>query len=285
MNTPTIPVPYKARLQAHFGFTGLPFRKNVAAHQMFDSQGQRELVHALHVWLEVRGLALITGPSGAGKSISLRRFLRELPQDRFATISFGQIPTTPVGFLRAMSRRLELRTRLHGVDMFDAARDCLATWSERHGVHPVLVLDDAEGMSAATLDLVRRLTAGDLDAEDRFSLLISGTEALLRTLREPTLEPLRTRFAYAHGLRAFSLDDTRNYVRFHLQQAGSRDAVFTDGAVTALFHASQGVPRAINQLALQALVNAATNGLDAIDDAQFKRVILAHPFYELGGQP
>lgn len=279
MNTPTIPAPKQARLRAHFGFTGLPFRKNVAADHMFDSAAQRDLLHGLHLWLELRGLALVTGQSGAGKSITLRRFVRDLPNDRVAVFHFGQIPTTPTGFLRALCRRLGLRTRLHAVDMFDDARAALDGWTERHGTHPVLVLDDAEGMASATLDLVRRLTAADLDAHDHFSVLLVATERILRTLKEPALEPLRTRFAFVSALRPFNLEDTRNYVRFHLQAAGVRDDIISDAAVNALFQASQGVPRVINQLALQALIHAVVHGRDLVDGDTLKRVLHAHPLY------
>ena len=69
MNTPTLPIPQKHRLQAHFGFRGLPFRKNVHAARMFDSQSQRELRHGLALWLELRALGLVTGRSGVGLSL------------------------------------------------------------------------------------------------------------------------------------------------------------------------------------------------------------------------
>lgn len=279
MNTPTLPVPQQKRLRAHFGFTGVPFRKNVSAAKMFDSESQRDLRHGLVLWLELGGLALITGPSGVGKSISLRRFVAELPTDRYAVHRIGQIPTTPNGFMRALTRRLGLRPRLHVADMFDDVQQALSRHQDEQGTHPVLLFDDAEGMRSATLDLVRRLTAHELDSAERVSILLAGTEDLLRVLREPILTPLRTRFAYAHSLRAFGLEDARNYVRFHLSAAGSNEQLFSDGAVQALFQASQGVPRQINQLALQALVEAVVRGLDQIDSRLMKRVLQAHPLY------
>ena len=279
MNTPTVPKTHKRRLQAHFGFTGLPFRKNVPAGQMFDSAAQRELLHGLNLWAEVHGLALATGPTGAGKSITLRRFVGELPSDRFTVFRFNQIPTTPAGFLRALCRRLDLRTRSYVSDMFDAAKACLDGWEDRLGTHPVIVMDDAEGMRAETLDLVRRLTAGELDDHNRFSVLLAATERMLVTLREPVLAPLRTRFAYVGVLRAFGIEDTRNYVRFHLEHATADPALFSDQAATALFHATEGVPRAINQLALQALIQAVVDGRDKVDGNLMKRVIHHHPLY------
>ncbi|MCB9694486.1 MAG: AAA family ATPase [Alphaproteobacteria bacterium] len=106
MNTPTVPFPQKRRLQAHFGFTGMPFRKNVPAHKMFDSRAQRELVHALVLWLEVKGFALVTGPTGVGKSISLRRFSAQIDEQRFRVLRFDQVPSTPMGLLRSLCRLL-----------------------------------------------------------------------------------------------------------------------------------------------------------------------------------
>jgi type II secretory pathway predicted ATPase ExeA len=279
MNTPTLPPSQKRRLQAHFGFTGLPFRKNVKAHNMFDSQSQRELRHGLHLWLEIRGLGLVTGPSGVGKSICLRRLVGELPGDRFVVHRFGQIPTTPLGFLRALARQLGLRPRLHLADLFEDIREALARHEDEHGTHPVLILDDAEGMRVETLDLVRRLTAHELDGNEHVSILLVGTEGLLDTLRDPVLVPLRTRFGYAHQLRAFGMEDARNYVGHHVVASGGPDKLFSDGAVTALFTASQGVPRQLNQLALQAMVDAVVQGRDEIDTHLMKRVLKAHPLY------
>jgi general secretion pathway protein A len=143
----------------------------------------------------------------------------------------------------------------------------------------VLILDDAEGMRTETLDLVRRLTAHALDAVEHVSILLAGTEQLLDTLRDPTLVPLRTRFSYVHQLRAFGIEDARNYVNFHVTTAGGPTKLFSDGAVTALFNASQGVPRQLNQLALQALVDAVVQGRDTVDDNLMRRVLQLHPLY------
>lgn len=278
-NTPTVPKAQQHRLRTHFGMTALPFRKNVAARHMFDSSSQRELRHALPMWLDLRGLALVTGPSGVGKSITTRRFVAELPDNRFDVHRFGQIPTTPTGFLRALCRRFDLPMRRYATDMFDEVTALLRRLHGDRTAHPVLVMDDAEGMKAETLDLVRRLTASDLDADEHISILLVGTDALLRTLREPNLEPLRTRFAYVHALQGFGLEDTRNYVRFHLHHAGISANVITDAAVRRLFQASAGVPRLVNQLALQAMIQAVVHGRDTVDDDLMKRVLMAHPLY------
>jgi len=280
MNTPTVPHQHKRRLQAHLGVTRLPFRKNVAANQMFDSLSQRELQQGMLMWLEVKGLALATGPSGVGKSIAVRRFVHGLDDSRFRVLQFSSLPSTPTGFLRSLSRLLGLGMRLHAADMFDAAQKYLFHFADENGVHPIVVLDDAEGLRVETLDLLRRLSAYELDGEDRFSILLAATEQILPVLRNPMLESLRSRIAYVQTLRPFSLEDTRNYVRFHLQNAGADDKLFSDEAVRRLFHASQGKPRRINQLALQTLIQAAIQGRDTIDGKFVAAQVAAHPLYQ-----
>ena len=280
MNTPTVAHQHKLRLQAHLGVTRLPFRKNVAASQMFDSLSQRELHQGLRMWLEVKGLALATGPSGVGKSIALRRFVHDLDDSRYRVLQFSSWPSTPTGFLRSLSRLLGLGMRQHAVDMFDAAQKHLFHYADENGVHPLIVIDDAEGLRVETLDLLRRLSAYELDAEDRFSILLAATEHFLPVLRNPVLESLRSRIAYVQTLRPFSLEDTRNYVRFHLQGAGADAKLFSDEAIRRLFHASQGKPRRINQLALQTLIQAAVHGRDAIDGDFVAAQVAAHPLYQ-----
>lgn len=276
MNTPTIPKPDQRRLQAHYGFARLPFRKNMHAADMFDSRSQRELLHGLGYWLELHGMALVTGPVGVGKSITLRRFVQSLEEQRHRVIHLAMVPTTPVGFLRALNAALGLPMRAHVADLFLQAQRHLVA----DGPHPVLILDDAEGIRPELLDLLRRLTAHALDADDRFSVLISGTEAILPHLRTSALESLRSRLSFVHSLRPFNLEDARNYVTFHLQRAQAPKDLFTDDAVRRLFTHSGGRPRSVNQLALHALVTAAVQGRDKVDGDFMTQAIADHPLYE-----
>ena len=87
MNTPN--TAEKKRLRAHFGLTKIPFSKYMWAAQMYDSQSQRELRFGLEMWLEIKGLALVTGPTGVGKSITLRRFAADLDDNRYAVFNVG----------------------------------------------------------------------------------------------------------------------------------------------------------------------------------------------------
>ncbi|MCK6502420.1 DDE-type integrase/transposase/recombinase [Myxococcota bacterium] len=264
---------------AHFGLSKLPFRKNVSSADMFQSRAQLTLLHGLGYFLDIRSIALITGPSGVGKSITLRRFVQELDEDRFHPVHLPIAPTTPIGFLRTLNRALGLPMRAHAADLFAQAQQHLCA---DQGPHPLLVLDDAEGCKPELLDLLRRLTAHGLDGEDRFSILVSGTDDLLLTLRAPGLEPLRSRVSYAQVLRPFQVEDAHAYVTWQLQKAEAHKSLFSDEAVRILFQASGGRPRRINQLALQALVAAAVHGREHVDARFLSDTLADHPLFDHG---
>lgn len=271
------------RLRKHYGFSRVPFTKHMWAAQMFDSQGQRELLQGLRMWTEVRGFTLVAGPAGVGKSITLRRFVQDLDEARFRVIDFSYLPTTVTGFLRSLSRKLDLPMRQHSADLFDQVQRYLVSYENDHGAHPVIVIDDAEGLPFQVIDLLRRLASYDLDSQDLFSIVLAGTDDILLVLGHPALESLRSRLFYVQALRPFGLEDTRNYIRFHLERADLDPKLFSDPAVKRLFQASKGRPRSINQLATQALIQAAVQGRDKLDGDFMAAVIGAHPLYQSTG--
>jgi type II secretory pathway predicted ATPase ExeA len=173
-----------------------------------------------------------------------------------------------------------LQMRQHTTDLFDQVRGRLVELGQADGPHPVLVLDDAEGLRIGVLDMLRRLTAANLDEQDHFSVVLAGTDELLHTLQAPQLAPLRTRVGFAWQLRPYGLEDARQYVAYQLQRAAVDAKVFSDQAVKRIFQVSRGYPRSINQLALQALIQAVIAGRDTVDGDFMHQVCKSHPLYQ-----
>lgn len=57
-----------------------------------------------------------------------------------------------------------------------------------------------------------------------------------------------------------SQPDTAEYIAHHLKLAGRADTLFSEDAVGRIQKASHGVPRAVNNLAVQALIAAYAAG-------------------------
>lgn len=264
----------RTHLTSYFGFSKVPFTKYMWAKKMFDASSQRELIDGLHFWLQTRGIALICGPAGVGKSISLRRFKEELDDRSYDLFYLFNLRITPTGFLRSLCRVLALPLLYHQADLFDSISSFLAQYEERTGKHPIIIFDDGDALSDRLLELLRVLANFNMDSEDRFSFILSGSQKLPLQLKQPQNEAFRQRIVFAHSLRSFTIDDAHNYIRFHLQRSDGPKELFTEGAVKLIFHLAKGLPRLINQVALQAIIRAAVRGVDKIDENFLKQQVL-----------
>jgi general secretion pathway protein A len=264
----------RIHLTSYFGFSKVPFTKYMWSKKMFDASSQRELIDGLHFWLETKGIALLCGPPGVGKSISLRRFKEELDDRRYDLFYLFNLRITPIGLLRSLCRILALPVLYHQADLFDSISTFLDHYEQRTAKHPIIIFDDGDGLSDRLIELLRSLGNFMMDSEDRFSFILSGSQKLSSRLKQPQNEAFRQRIVFAHTLRAFTIEDARNYIRFHLERAEGPKELFTEEAVQLIFHLAKGLPRVINQIALQAIIRAAIRKVDNIDESFLKQQVL-----------
>lgn len=270
----------KINLNSYYGFSKVPFTKYMWATKMFEAQSQKELIDGLSLWIQTRGIALVYGAAGVGKSISLRRFTKELDERRYQVFYLFNMRLTPLGFLRSLTRALGLPVLYHQADLFDALSAHLGAFEQRLHKHPLIIFDDADSLRDELLELMRLLANFEMDSVDRCSFIISGSGRLAARMRRPANEALRQRISFSHQLRGFTLDDAQNYVRFHLTRVSAPAELFTDEAVQLIFHYSKGLPRVINQIAMQALIRGATKSQNAIDADFLKHQVFSHSLFD-----
>jgi type II secretory pathway predicted ATPase ExeA len=68
-------------------------------------------------------------------------------------------------------------------------------------------------------------------------------------------------------------EETGGYLRHHLGLAGRSDTLFSDDATTLIHQTSRGYPRAVNNIALQALVAAFADDKSIVDESATRTAI------------
>jgi general secretion pathway protein A len=271
----------RARLQSFFSFSKIPFTKYVWSSKMFQAKSQQELLQGLHYSLEVRGISLVIGSPGVGKSITLRKFKDELSPQHHQPYYLWNTRVSPVGFLRTLCRTFQLPLAAYIADMFDSVNTFLGSIEETMGKYPVLIFDECDNLSREVLEHVRLLMNYQMDSDDKFSLIMCGTEKLQNLLREHAHTAFRQRITYCHKLRPFSFDDARAYVNYHMSRVDGAPEIFTDGAVDLMFQMSRGLPRVMNQVAIQSLIHAAIHKNERIDEHLIRRNVDINLLIEL----
>jgi len=120
----------------------------------------------------------------------------------------------------------------------------------------VLVIDEAHLLGVDQVEELRLLTSVEMDSNSPGTVLLVGQPTLRRRIKLGEFAALDQRIALRYSMTGMDPAETASYVAHHLRLAGRTDTLFSDDALGLIHQVSLGPPRAVNNLAVQALVAA-----------------------------
>ena len=204
--------------------------------------------------MAVRACGLLHGPNGVGKTLLVQHFLRSLPDKRYKALVLSHSSVTGTDLLRLLCTELGQTARMRRSDNVLLIRQ---GWQQLDRLWPVVVIDEAQNLSATALEEVRLLSCDRRDTQPPFSLLLVGDEQLLPRLQMGINAPLLARLSFCLRLEPWTLEQLSGYVQARLEQVGIHANPFEAPALALLLQAGNGLPRLFNHLAQRALEEAA----------------------------
>jgi general secretion pathway protein A len=129
--------------------------------------------------------------------------------------------------------------------------------SHARGHNNVLVIDEAQNLSAQVLEQLRLLTNLETSERKLLQIILIGQPELRTMLARPELEQLAQRVIARYHLGPLSAAETGAYVAHRLAVAGVQGAAPVPSALAPLIHRlTDGVPRRINLLCDRAMLGA-----------------------------
>lgn len=245
------------RLQHHFGFSHHPFSRRLTKAALWRHRGFEEAFRRLLFSVELDGISEIVSEAGCGKSSLLGLLAEDLQAQHVVVHYLAHTTIGPFSLINVLARKFGLSPKRSCGETALAITETLLADERQH----VLILDEAHAVPDATLGDLRLLTIADYDRQSPFLLLLAGQPILDDRLAEPCHYALEQRIATVARLSPLSLTETHDYVNHRLSAAGAaKQPIFDNGAIDALFQASAGVPRRINNIATGALIVAAARG-------------------------
>ena len=163
--------------------------------------------------------------------------------------------------------------RFHRASLIPQAAEALATEEGERGRHVVLVLDEAHMLDAEQLEGLRMLTNVNIDSHSPFACVLVGQPTLRRRIRLGAFAALDQRVALRYSMTGMDKDETAGYVAHHLKLAGRSDTLFSDDALALIHQVSRGLPRAVNNLAIQSLVAAFAENKSIVDESSARAAV------------
>ncbi len=253
-------------MEDFFGLSGRPFAAAPRSDRYFPADSieaaRSTVVRAVE---RLEGPALVIGPVGSGKSLLCRVVAEHFRGSfRVAALAGGRINSRRTLWQAVL---YELGLPYRGMDDGELR---LAVVGHLTGVQasakPVLILvDEAHALSPRLLDELRTLNDLTCDGQPAIRLVMTGGPSLEEHFAHPKLEAFSQRLAARCYLEPLSRDETAQFIRAQIEACdASADALFHADAFAAVFRATDGVPRLVNQVCDHALVLAYADGVTDI---------------------
>jgi len=261
------------RLRAHWGLTRMPFAKDLAPSMLHTHRSHAEAAARISWCVQERAIGLVTGEVGAGKTVAVRAALAGLDTSRHTIIYLGNPSVGARGLYTTIVSTLGGTPRFHRDSLIPQAAEALVTEEDERGRRVVLVLDEAHLLDAEQLEGLRLLTNVDIDSRSPFACLLVGQPTLRRRIRLGAFAALDQRIALRYSMAGMDSTETASYVAHHLKLAGRSDTLFSDDALSLVHQVSRGLPRAVNNLAVQSLVAAFAEGKATVDESSARAAV------------
>jgi general secretion pathway protein A len=259
--------------EAFYGLREKPFTIQPDPDFLYMSKRHRLAYAMLEYGIQNRaGFAVICGDIGCGKTTLIRQLL--------ATVGEGLTIGLVYNTHRDIEDLLEWVMLAFGqpckglapVERYDAFQQFLVS-EYATGRRVVLVVDEAQNLSAGALESLRMLSNINADKDQLLQIILVGQPQLRELLNRPELHQLAQRIAVDYFIPPLNGQEIALYVQHRLKVAGREEDLFSPKALARIFEATKGVPRSINILCDTALVYAFAAESESVDLAIIDEVL------------
>ena len=260
-----------------YGFSTKPFQLKPDPNFFYGSKGHKRAMAYLEYGLsQGEGFIVITGEVGAGKTTLVRNLFQKLEPEKIIAAQIANTNLDSDDTLRMVAAAFGLSlpqgnpgkaSVLIGLEQF--FRKC-----EQQGKRALLVVDEAQNLSARTVEELRMLSNFQGDDKPLLQTFLLGQPEFRKTLLSSDMQQLRQRVSATYHLGPLDLAETRSYIEHRLKTAGwGGDPVFDEDAFAAIHDYAGGIPRKINALCDRLLLMGYLEKLRNFGGAQVEEVI------------
>ena len=200
-----------------FGLRENPFNINPDPKFLHRTPRIQEALDQLTFGIQNRkGLLLLTGEVGTGKTTLINHLLGWLRQQKIPTAFIFNSHLKPNHLFDFILNDFGISThfRLTSNMLLDLNQWLIERF--RAGSTPVLIVDEAQGLSLELLEEIRLLLNLETASEKLLQIVLVGQPELEEKLKRPEMRQLRQRIALRCKTAPLTFQESRGYIADHL---------------------------------------------------------------------
>lgn len=237
----------------YYGLKQSPFSITATGSCFYQSDYHEEaLAHVLYGINERKGLILLTGEVGTGKTTTCKVLMNKLPSHYKSSLILNPY-FNATQLIKAVLDDFGITVNGKSkLAMIQALNDFLLKTHQDNST-AVLIVDEAQDLSASQLEQLRLLSNLETDYAKLLQIVLVGQPELRDKLSQYKLRQIKQRVAVQYTLSPLSRGDIKNYIEFRIaEQHGS--VIFSEDAINEIYSYSGGIPRLVNTLCDRALL-------------------------------
>lgn len=250
--------------QAFYGLASKPFQLNPDPLFYFGSTQHRRarayLEYGVH---RNEGFIVITGEIGAGKTTIVRGLLSSLDANQVVSAHLVTTQLDADDILRMVGAAFGVAFKSPSKADVLLGLEAWLTQQAMHGRRCLLVVDEAQNLTPRAVEELRMLSNFQYGQQALLQTFLVGQPEFRAILQSPQMEQLRQRVTATCHIGPLDAAETQGYITHRLHCAGSTGKPrLDDGVFQAIFQASGGIPRRINQVCDRLLLAGYLAGKD-----------------------
>jgi len=257
----------------HFKLTERPFSITPDPRFLYMSARHREaLAHLLYGLGEGGGFVQLTGEVGTGKTTLCRCLLDQVPEHvDIALVLNPKVTATELIATVCDELGIEYPEENTSIKSLTDALNRYLLDAYARDRRTVLIIDEAQNLSADVLEQVRLLTNLETSTQKLLQIVLIGQPELRTLLAREDMRQLSQRVTARYHLDPISRDEASAYIKHRLQICGNTQTVFNKRAVDKIQQLSGGIPRLFNVLRDRSLLGAYVEGYSQVDQKVVKK--------------
>jgi general secretion pathway protein A len=257
-----------------FGFHEKPFKLVPNPDYLYLSKSHEDaLAHLVYAVDQGDGFVVVSGEVGTGKTTLCRNFLEQLDDVTESAYIFNpRLDSTQL--MSSICNEFGIKiSRIEGIkELLDKLNGYLIA-QHRLKRKVVLLIDEAQGLSVESLDMVRLISNLETTRSKLLQIILVGQPELEDKLRSHELRQLAQRISLNCHLQPLTASETHGYIQHRVSVASVHPTeIFSSSACRRVYDFARGVPRLINIACDRALLAAYSQNKPKVDSALMQTV-------------